>query len=105
MQTTLIRLVVLVGAFATSWQIVFLVLYFSSLLVLLPPSLASVIMQGAAVMGALGIITCYFPHLVRERFSWLKHKDGLSVALSFVVMFLGMGSVSLVLSADWISSM
>jgi hypothetical protein len=97
--------VIILGSISLAWQVGFLILYLSTLLPAFGEDIADIIMIGAAVCGFIGALTCYFPYLLRNRVSWLHKREGLSVALSFVVLFFSLGIVILVLGAFWIGSM
>lgn len=86
------------GLIATGWELIFVVLFLSSML----PRL---IMDGALVCGVVSALACYFPLYLKDRFNWIGEREWIPVALSFVILFLGLGISSFVLMVGWIGSM
>jgi hypothetical protein len=105
MKILLTKIVIILGFVSIAWQLVFLILYFSSSLPIISEGFSDFIMKGAGVCGVIGSITCYFPYLFRHRISWLERREGSSVALSFVILFFSLGVAVLVKGAYWIGSM
>lgn len=93
---------------ALCWQAVFFVLYVSTILGWIGewnPNIAGFIMNGAGVCGVVMALTCYFPWFWRHRFQWTGDRLGIPVAISFVLLFIGLGVSAFVVTAHWIGSM
>lgn len=97
--------VTMLGLVAACWEMVFILLYLSNTLGRLNQGVSNVVMGGATICGLVSALTCYFPLYLKNRFNWTGERQGIPVALSFILLFSGLGISWLVSVANWIGSM